>query len=125
MDIPRKIAAAKTGRDGEDAACALLLSQGFEILDRNYRTRFGEIDIVARKKDLLVFAEVKARTSFAFGGPLAAVTPAKQKKITVAALYYLKEKNLRPDSIRFDVIALLAGKPPEHIPDAFRPQSWA
>lgn len=111
----------QSGSAGEDAACRYLQDKGFVILQRNYRQPCGEIDIIARQGNTLVFAEVKKRASGAFGGPLAAVTPAKQHKITLTAECYIKEKAPKFDSIRFDVICLLDGKI-THIENAFFPR---
>ncbi len=111
----------QSGALSEDAACQYLQHKGFCILARNYRQPCGEIDIIARDGKTLVFAEVKKRASGAFGGPLAAVTGAKQRKITLAAECYIKENTPKFDSIRFDVVCLLAGQI-THIPNAFSPR---
>ena len=94
-----------SGRNFEDAAARLLRSGGYEIIERNYSCPLGEIDIVAREGEILAFVEVKARSSAAFGGALSAVTPAKQRRITRAALCYIKTKKLSPAGVRFDVVA--------------------
>ena len=111
----------ENGNQGEEMACQYLTGQGYHILARNYRKPCGEIDIIASNKKTLIFVEVKKRASNAFGGPLAAVTPSKQHKIALTALYFIKEKAPKFDSIRFDVVCLLPGKI-EHIPHAFIPQ---
>ena len=111
----------QSGALGEEAACNYLKKQGMTILARNYRKPCGEIDIVALAGRTLVFAEVKKRATGAFGGPLAAVTAAKQHKITLSAECYIKENTPKFDSIRFDVVCLLAGKI-THIPNAFSPR---
>ncbi len=110
----------QTGARGEDAACRYLQKQGCQILARNWRRPCGEIDIVALDGKTLVFAEVKTRASGAFGGPLAAVTLAKQRKIALAAHLFIKENAPKFDSIRFDVICLL-GAELTHIQNAFSP----
>lgn len=110
----------QTGARGEDAACTFLRKQGCQILARNWRRPCGEIDIVALEGKTLVFAEVKTRASNAFGGPLAAVTAGKQRKIALAAHLFVKENAPKFDSIRFDVICLLDGKL-THIKNAFSP----
>lgn len=113
------------GNAGEDLACTLLEKKGFEIVARNYRVRGGEIDIIARRKKLLVFVEVKKRvSSSAFGGPLAAVTVSKQNKIAQTAACYLKENPVKFDSIRFDVITVLPGGA-EHLESAFTPTRFS
>ncbi len=110
------------GPKGEDLAAEHLQRQGYRILERNYRTRLGEIDIVARHKDTLVFVEVKTRRSDRFGHPKLAVTPAKQRRISMVALAWLKAHKAFGQSARFDVVAiqLAAGRPIiEVIPNAF------
>ena len=93
-----------TGKSGEEAAAAFLEKNGYTVLERNFRTRLGEIDIVAREKDVLCFIEVKARKSEAFGLPQEALTPAKQGQIIKTALAYLKIKRLFDCKARFDVV---------------------
>jgi len=87
------------------AAC-YLKSRGYEILHRNYRTPLGEADIIARDGDALVFVEVKARSSVAFGQPFEAVTALKQKKLKRIALYYLKHNRVEAP-VRFDVVSII------------------
>jgi putative endonuclease len=82
------------GKLGEDLACAELARRGYAILARRYRTRFGEIDIVARDGEVTVFVEVKARTGGEFGGGAAAVTGLKQHRITQMAVDYLARHRL-------------------------------
>ena len=80
--------------------------KGYRILETNYRCPVGEIDIIAREKSTLVFVEVKARRSSRFGSPKGAVTPAKQRKISMAALDYLKRFDLENSRARFDVVSI-------------------
>ncbi|MBR4355616.1 MAG: YraN family protein [Elusimicrobiaceae bacterium] len=108
------------GNCGEDRAEHFLVGKGYQILSRNFAVAGGELDIIAKDKTTLVFVEVKTRTSMAFGGPLAAVTPAKQKRIALAAAQYIKSTSAKFDSIRFDIIGILPDKV-EHIPNAFVP----
>ena len=96
----------RTGKKGEDIACAYLKSRGYRIVERNYRCPFGEIDIVARDGDAIVFVEVKSRKSEEFGDPQLAVGLEKQKKVSRISLMYLKEKHLYPCDARFDVVAI-------------------
>ena len=109
-----------TRGDGAEAgAAAYLEGRGLKIVARNYRCRFGEIDIVARDGATLVFVEVRARTSDAFGGAAASITPAKRRRLVATARHYLSRQ--RADApCRFDVV-LLSGSAPriEWIPDAF------
>jgi len=108
------------GQAGEQKAASYLIDKGYLILARNYRGNGGEIDIVACLRKTLVFVEVKTRAYHAYGGPLAAVTPSKQRKIAQAAHQYIKANGLKFDSIRFDVICVLPEKT-EHIQNAFSP----
>lgn len=110
------------GREGEDAAAALLAGKGYAILARNYRARGGEVDLVCRDGDTLVFVEVKTRGSGSRGRPEEAVTPAKRRRIARAAAIYLSEYGLWEMPCRFDVVAILihAGiKTATHVPHAF------
>lgn len=88
------------------AAVYLTQKKGYKILEKNYRTKNGEIDIIAKDKNTIVFVEVKARRSSYYGNPKYAVTPTKQKKISMVALYYLKTKNMSTAKARFDVVAI-------------------
>ena len=94
------------GKLGEDLACAELSRRGYELLDRRYRTRFGEIDIVARHQGAIVFIEVKARASAAFGDGAAAVTGFKQYRIGQMAVDFLSRRQLTDQPCRFDVVAV-------------------
>ena len=111
-----------TGAQGEEIAASYLLSKKYEILQRNYRCRYGEIDIIARRKNVLVFVEVKARRTYAFGSPLEAVSLKKQRSISSVAQTYLQHNRLGGSAARFDVIAVvLNNRCPEieHIENAF------
>jgi putative endonuclease len=101
------------GDSGEELAAAFLKKQGYKIIDRNYRTPLGEIDLIARHKGTLVFIEVKTRRSSRFGSPQEAVHPAKQERLRTLAEYYLSQKGLGELNVRFDVVAILLqdGKP--------------
>jgi putative endonuclease len=98
----------QTGEAGEALAARLLHRQGYRILATNYRTPLGEIDIIARERDTIVFVEVKARRSLSFGHPKSAVTPQKQRKLSLLALYYLKTTGQSGARARFDVVAISA-----------------
>ena len=95
------------GRSGEALAAGFLEAQGMRIVDRNWRCREGEIDIVAKDGDWIVFVEVKTRQSDAAGDPVEAVTFAKQQQLTRLALSYLKRYGLLEHSARFDVVAIV------------------
>ncbi|MDR1805326.1 MAG: YraN family protein [Clostridium sp.] len=102
-----------TGNLGEDAAAEYLLSHGFELLRRNFHTRFGEVDIIARNKEYLLFVEVKARGGRMLGSPAEAVTPQKQEKIILAAQQFMLDNPLELQP-RFDVAEVFlneAGRP--------------
>ena len=94
------------GRKSEAAAVRYLTEIGYRILARNYQTRQGEIDIIAQDGDTIVFVEVKARRSAYFGSPKAAVTRAKQRKMSLTAQTYLKAANRSHAKARFDVLAM-------------------
>ncbi len=94
------------GEKGESIAVNCLKKQGYKIIEINYRTKLGEIDIIAKQGGSLVFIEVKARKSSRFGRPELAVTPKKQRKISMVALYYLKSTKQSNAKARFDVVAI-------------------
>jgi len=98
------------GKSGEDRASGFLKENGYKILAKNYRSRLGEIDIVAQDKDVLCFIEVKTRATTYYGLPQEAVTHLKQRQISKAALAYLKENNLLDDKARFDVLTVFCLK---------------
>lgn len=95
------------GKNAENHAVRHLTSMGYTILETNYRTRFAEIDIIARHRGTTVFIEVKARKSLRRGMPAEAVTPAKQKKIITAASVWLKQRRLSETRVRFDVVSIV------------------
>ncbi len=103
------------GKKGEEIALKFLKKRGYQILVRNYTCPLGEVDLVARKKDTLVFVEVKTRRSMSFGPPELAVNSTKQAKLSKAALSFLKEKGLENAKARFDVVAILLGPKGEKI----------
>ena len=100
------------GTDGEDLACAYLRDKKYKIISRNYRCRIGEIDIIALRRKVLVFCEVKARNNREFGEPFEAVTKHKQKRLRRLAESYLQstqnDRNIPQDlDYRFDVISIV------------------
>ena len=110
------------GDHGEDLAAAALKQQGYKILERNYVTPLGEIDLIARQGKTVVVVEVKTRKSTRFGSPQEAVSVTKQSRLRRLAEYYLKAKRLIGSPVRFDVVAVtLAGDSSqvEIIQDAF------
>lgn len=94
------------GKEGEDRAAQFLMKQGYRILERNYSTRSGEIDLIALHEGVVVFVEVKTRTNAAYGAPELAVTPRKRQRMVKAALGYIKYKKLHQVPCRFDVVAI-------------------
>ena len=94
------------GKLGEDLACAELQRRGYAILERRYRTRHGEIDIIAREAGEVVFIEVKARAGDEFGGGAAAVTGLKQRRIGQMAADFLARRQLVDEPCRFDVVTV-------------------
>lgn len=98
------------GDIGETSAVEYLEEKGYEILETNYKNKLGEIDIIAKDGERIVFVEVKARQTARFGYPREAVNYYKQKTIQMVATMYLKSKRLLNSYIRFDVIEILAGE---------------
>ena len=94
------------GKRGEDLACEELGRRGYAILDRRFRTRQGELDIVARDGDVVVFVEVKVRSGGSFGAPFEAVTRQKRRRLSQMATSYLFQKHLVDVPCRFDVVAV-------------------
>jgi len=94
------------GKYGEDLACRYLQKQGYKILERNFRIRGGEIDIVAIDGQTLVYVEVKARTSYQFGLPEESITPFKIKFLQRAAKFYRNNRRNLPELERIDVVAV-------------------
>ncbi len=94
------------GKSGEDLAVDELVARGYAVLARRYRTRGGEIDIVAEEDGMVVFVEVKARTSADFGSAVEAVTPRKQRQLVVMARDYLARARLVDRPCRFDIVAI-------------------
>ncbi len=105
------------GSEGEQIACDYLTRRGWRILDRNVRIAHGEIDIIAQKRGVIAFIEVKRRTTDRFGAPADAVNDAKQRRIIGAAALYMQQHNLENARVRFDVIEVTDRI--NHIEDAF------
>ena len=108
------------GAEGEDAAARFLQKQGYSIIERNFATKYGEIDLIARERNVLVFVEVKLRRSPEFGRPEEAVTRAKSLQIGRAALDYLTKKRLSGVPCRFDVVAVQPAEDDEFLVEVFR-----
>ena len=99
----------KTGSQGENIAVSFLEKQGYIVLARNYRQRFGEIDIVAEDQGVLVFVEVKTRKNDRYGSPFEAVDFRKQQKLSMMAQDYISRNNMEDSAARFDVVAVRLG----------------
>lgn len=108
---------AETGRKAEDLAAAFLQAKGMTVLERNFRARAGEIDIVAKDGDETVFVEVRARASRGFGGAAASVDGSKRRRLIRTARLWLQARGC-DGACRFDVVAVEGGRL-EHIPAAF------
>lgn len=106
MTVPQKAARQGLGRTGERLAAEKLISQGYRILERNFRCRYGEIDLVAEDEHDLIFVEVKTRRGCAYGLPEEAVNARKQRKILDVAMCYLDLHNCSERSWRVDVVAV-------------------
>ena len=107
------------GGEGERVAEDYLTDKGYRVIERSYRCKIGQIDLVMRDGDTIVFVEVKNRSSSVFGRPEEAVDGRKQRKLMRLAEAFLLYRRITDVPVRFDVVAILDGKI-EHIPDAFR-----
>jgi len=117
------------GIKGEEEAARFLTRSGLAILDRNVRTRAGEIDLVAREGKTIVFVEVKTRRDLEGEPPQAAVNTRKQNRLGRLAQGYLKSKRIRQSPCRFDVVSVIVNeeggvKAIRHIPNAFSVSPW-
>ena len=100
----------KSGIEGENLAVEFLKKKGFVILERNFKTKVGEIDIIADDKGTLVFVEVKSRENTKFGQPIESITAKKVYSIRRTAEWYLSKKRMYDKACRFDVIEVLRGE---------------
>jgi putative endonuclease len=94
------------GKLGEDLASKFLKSKGYRIIDRNFKARYGEIDLIAIFNNILVFVEVKTRWGNEFGKPEEAITPWKIRSVVTTAQYYKSVKNNLPETMQIDVVAV-------------------
>ena len=113
------------GSYGETLARDFLINGGYNILDMNYRNKYGEIDIICRKNNLIIFCEVKSRYTNSFGNPIESVTYYKQKQIIKLSEIYLLYKKYHSHNVRYDIIEVIfnnqnASFKINHIKDAFR-----
>lgn len=114
------------GRQGEQLAYTHLVNKGYHILERNWRFGKEELDIIAKKDELIVFVEVKTRDNDFLGDPVEAVTPGKQRTIIKVANEYLLKNNIELES-RFDIIGIIHNHSQtklEHVEDAFFPTAY-
>jgi putative endonuclease len=115
---PERIAAHFTGLSAESRAAAYLVAKGYRILSRRFRSAVGEIDIVARRKGVLIFVEVKARNTL--DGAAESLLPRQQRRIAAAAAAWLAANpDYAEGDIRFDVVLVAPGRIPRHLPAAF------
>jgi putative endonuclease len=123
MNYEAKKNKRKTGSEGEEIACEFISKLGYKIVERNYQFGHGEIDIIAKDGDTLVFIEVKYRKNLEYGPPELAITKGKQNLVKRTATAYLWEKKIKDELSRIDVIAILKlpGQKPKinHIINAF------
>jgi putative endonuclease len=115
-ELPNKI---ERGASAEERAVALLVRKGYRIVERNYRSKLGELDIVARDGTTLVFVEVRSRHTAAFGSALEAVGPRKRAKVSRVAMQYVAWRRPAFARARFDVVAI-TGRELVHVVDAWR-----
>lgn len=100
----------KIGRSGEESAERFLRGKGMQVVERNYRCPHGEIDLIMRDGETLVFVEVRRRASTSYGTPAETVSIAKQRKLTAAAQHFLLSQKISSrQSMRFDVVGIVAG----------------
>ena len=110
------------GNEAEGQVAQILRALGFHIRDRNFVCRWGELDLVAEKDDLVCFVEVRMRSNAAWGDPSHTVSFGKQRRVVKAALHYMFQHDLSDRMIRFDVVSVVGRGPNaqlEHIPGAF------
>jgi len=108
--LKKKKSTTTIGKEGENIAADWLASHGYTIVARNYRKRFGEVDIIASHDEYLVFIEVKTRASNQYGSPLEAVTVKKQRQLSKIANDYLTRNKLLDTLCRFDVVSVMLVK---------------
>lgn len=115
---PARVAAFRTGVSAEQRAADYLLADGYQVLAQRFKTPYGEIDIIARSRDLVAFVEVKARARLVDAAY--AVTPRQRQRIIAAAEAWLAKNPDHADlELRFDAMLIAPGHPPQHLPGAF------
>ncbi len=113
-----------TGKKGEQLAREHIRQQGYTLLEKNFRCKLGEIDLIARDRHMVVFLEVRTKTSAAYGPAYNSVTPHKRRQVKRVALFYIAQHNLVNTQFRFDVIGILLNPQSgdfhlDHIQNAF------
>ncbi len=98
----------RLGNRGEEIAEVFLKKAGYRIVERNFRSPFGEVDIVAEDRGCIVFVEVKTRSNLSYGLPAESIGVKKRHKISLVASYYLKSKNIKQRDSRFDVVSIVS-----------------
>lgn len=114
----------QTGRHGEDIAVRHLVGKGYKVIDRNWRCPIGELDIIMKDGDTLVFVEVRTRRGQSFGTAAESVTPAKQERLIELARTYLQEREAPPQSWRIDVVAVQLGPGLSHVKHIENAVGW-
>lgn len=94
------------GKKGETVAAKYLKKRRYSIIDRNFKCKYGEIDIIAKNKNVICFVEVKARSNEHFGRPIDAITPYKVQHMVKSAQYYILKKSLEDQEVRIDIIEI-------------------
>lgn len=120
ISLIRNQAARRRGKDAESQAAAYLQSKGLQLMGRNYQCPRGEIDLIMRDAEHLVFVEVRHRSGASHGSPVETITPSKRRKLICAARHYIAANRISGNQcIRFDVIGIQPGSPVDWIPNAF------
>lgn len=118
-DRPARLVAYRKGHRGEWLAAAALLLKGYRIVARRYRTRLGEVDLIARRGGLVLFVEVKVRATLIEA--MEAIGPLAERRIEAAAdLWLSRQPDFARISVRFDMVAVLPGRWPVHVPNIFQ-----
>lgn len=122
MDARAQLDRRGFGIQGEDDTARFLEARGYSIRARNFRCRYGELDVIAEKDDTLCFVEVRMRSTAIWGDPSDTVSGAKQRRLVKTALHYILAHGMKGKMIRFDVVSIVGrGKDAvmEHLPNAF------
>ncbi len=122
-DLPSRRMAERKGHKGETFAAILLMLKGYRIVARRYKTKLGEVDIIARRRNIVALVEVKARNSLLEA--MDAVDTTTMRRIEAAGdLWLTKQRDYARINIRYDLIAVLPGKLPVHVQNLFQAQGW-